>query len=766
MRFLLFVAVTVLLLGLAPPMTPEASAQSGRPLAHLEVTKVTPSVVRADSPPEVTVTGTLTNASERVINDLEIRLQRGAPRATEASVQQAMRSEAPTSTLTPFADIGDRIKPGQRVPFTLRVPLAGGSESLGLTRTGVYPLLLNVNGEPAYGNRARVAESRFMLPVTTLPGAPPTTPAKATPTTMLVPLVGYPRMRQEQTPGSPGVLVDDRLAESLAPGGRLYGLVHAVNQQAGSGSPLNDGLCFAVDPDLLATATTMLGGYRVRQDDGSTRAGTGAESAKLWLDELKKATRDRCVIALPYADSDIVAFGRAGLPDLIRGALDGSRIVRRTLGVKPRTDVLWPIDGALDEPAATQLAGMGITTALMHPDALARPESSLRPARIRTGAEDYAPTAQPTDPLLANALDPGRRSAGTSAQLSPRGDGTPSVQNTLGALTFRATQGFEGGARSVLAPPRRWNLDGEELSSLLRGMKRLTKAGYVRPTSIPHSDAQSSDAAQSSGGTASQGDEKPPPEVALNYPVDSATEEIRQPVLDKLAARNYKVGDLYRSSEKEPAVNVDPAQVTTPLRNGLLRGASSAWRGDPAASREWVDKADDAIESVLSQVQVDKFAGDITLANSNSPIPITVRNQLPITVGVNLNVSGPPGIEVEDLGLLKIPAKGSRNFYLQTDVRRAGKFSVDVALRAAYGGTQLGQARRLQLNSNAYGAIPLIITGSAAALLVLLSARRIVGRFRRASANKANPPPESTPETTTERDRDPDWHPDQGHPHG
>ncbi len=751
MRFLLFVAVTVLLLGLAPPMIPEASARSGRSLTHLEVSKVTPSVVRADSPPEVTVTGTLTNVSERVINDLEIRLQRGAPRATEASVQQAMRSKAPTSTLTPFTDIGDRIEPGQRVPFTLRVPLTGGSESLGLTRPGVYPLLLNVNGEPAYGNRARVAESRFMLPVTTLPGAPPTTPARATPTTMLVPLVDYPRMKQEQTPGGPGVLVDDRLAESLAPGGRLYGLVHAVNQQAGSGSSLGDGLCFAIDPDLLATVTTMLGGYRVRQDDGSTRAGAGAESAKLWLDELKKATRDRCVIALPYADSDIVAFGRAGLPDLIRGALDGSRIVRRTLGVKPRTDVLWPIDGALDEPAATQLADMGITTTLMHPDALALPEGSLRSARIETGAEDYAPTAQPIDPLLANALDPGRRSANASAQLSPGGDGTPSVQNTLGALTFRATRGFKGGATSMLAPPRRWNLGGEELSSLLKGMKRLTKAGYVQPTSIPRSDAQSSDEAQSTGGTqssdetTSQGDEESPPEVALNYPVNSATEEIRQPVLDEIAARNYKVGDLYRSSEKEPAANVDPAQVTTPLRNGLLRGASSAWRGDPAAARDWIDKADDAIEGVLSQVQVDKFAGDITLANSNSPIPITVRNQLPITVGVNLDVSGPPGIEVKDLGLLKIPAQSSRNFYLQTDVRRAGKFSVDVALRAAYGGTQLGQARRIQLNSNAYGAIPLIITGSAAALLVLLSARRIVGRFRRARADKATPAPGPTP---------------------
>ena len=63
-------------------------------------------------------------------------------------------------------------------------------------------------------------------------------------------------------PGEPTLLTDDELATSLAPDGRLGGLVAAL-AGAPVGSPVRDATCLAVDPDLVETAAAMRSGYQV-----------------------------------------------------------------------------------------------------------------------------------------------------------------------------------------------------------------------------------------------------------------------------------------------------------------------------------------------------------------------------------------------------------------------------------------------------------------------------------------------------------------------
>lgn len=742
LRAVLAVVVGGLLLGLLTPPTP-ARAQPDEQ-ARIDVREISPKVVAADSAKQLTVHGTITNTGSSTLRDLQIRAQRGEPRATEAGVRRALRDNSVTSTQTRFTPVATSLRPGQSSGFTMRVDLSGGADTLGINNPGVYPMMLNVNGDLAGGARARLAVARFMLPVLSLPGQKSPEPPEATPITTLIPLVDYPRLEQLAMAGRPTVLSDDRLARSLAPGGRLFGLVKAVSDRAPAGSPLGNGLCFAIDPDLITTARAMANGYRVRQDGGGTVRGTGSEAAEQWLNKLRDVTKGRCVIALPYSDADVVALGRAGLSDLINGAFSAREVVRRELGVTPRDDVLWPIGGAMDEPAASGLADSGIGTMLMHPEALALPgdvftDSSPKTLRLATSDSGYAPAARLIDPLLAGALNPQREfGGGGSSRPAPVGDATPSSQDALAALTFRATQAPQAGRTSIIAPPRRWTIGEQDLRGLLAGMTKLTKEGVVQPTTLPDSPSAPSEEPAAGGGSEADPEDsantdgedgRPTNRVAFTYPVTASTEEIPQHVLDGLAARNFRIGELFRAAEREPAQDVDPSAVTTPLRNGLLHGASSAWRGDPAAAREWIEKATDSLERVLGQVRINKFAGQITLTSSNSPIPVTVTNDLPVTVGVNLQVEAPPGIKVDDLGLLKIPANGSRPFWLETQVDRAGKFSVDITARTE-GGTQLGETRRIQLDSNAYGTVPVIITISAAALLVLLSARRIIRRFR------------------------------------
>ncbi|QGK71894.1 glycoprotein [Allosaccharopolyspora coralli] len=793
MRFLSSVAVVLLTLALLPLTATTAAAQPGESRAQLEVTDITPSVVGPGAPGEVTISGRITNTGDRTITGLEARVQRGDAVDAPDDVQRALQDDVASATVPQFAPVTDTLAPQQQAPFEVRIPLAGGPSSLQIDRNGVYPLLVNINGEPQYGGRERIAEGRFLLPVTATPGNPPSPPPAATPTTLLVPLVDRPRMEREATPGQRTILADDQLSESLAPGGRLSDLVQAVGEEAGSGSPLAGGLCFAVDPDLIATASAMQDGYQVRQPDGSLQEGIGAGAAELWLGQLREVTQGRCVIPLPYADADVVALGRADLPDLIKGALDGADLIERELNVQTRRDVLWPIDGALGEPAASELGDFGIDTLLTQPSALGLSAEERAPVSVDTDNPEYRPTAQPIDPLLTAALDPQRAETGTAPAPAP-GNGLLTAQDALGALTVRARTQTEPPAPSVLAPPRRWDLAAGDLRGLLGGLRQLTEQGFVRPAGLPSgpdgadggsgSDEQAppeqdgqppEEGGQSpeQGGDGDREPAEPPgeqlPPARLNYPVLAGANEIRPALLQDLAALNYKVGDLFRSSERDPAIDVEPGVLTTPLRNGLLRAASSAWRGEPDAARTWLDTGESTLDGVLAGVQVDEFSGKVTLAASNSPIPLTVTNRLPVTVFVELKVARNPGLEVQDLGVLAIPAQGSRQFWPETETSRVGEFRVDVSVQTP-SGTQLGSTRRLQLESNAYGPFTIVLTAGAGLLLVALAGRRIVRRVRNGrntaedGAGSAAPSSGSASDTPgrsenpggTEQARDPD----------
>ena len=136
---------------------------------------------------------------------------------------------------------------------------------------------------------------------------------------MLYPLVDSPH-RLPTVPGEQTLLADDDLARSLAPDGRLGGLLAAFAKGAPAGSAVRAATCLAVDPDLVATAAAMRQGYAVRGPNG-TVPGAGAEVAGTWLDTLAAAARGGCVVALPFADADLVALARGQLGDLGRLAV-------------------------------------------------------------------------------------------------------------------------------------------------------------------------------------------------------------------------------------------------------------------------------------------------------------------------------------------------------------------------------------------------------------------------------------------------------------
>ena len=112
--------------------------------------------------------------------------------------------------------------------------------------------------------------------------------------------------------------------------------------------------------------------------------GTGAEVAGTWLDTLSAAARDGCVVALPFADADLVALARGKLTDLTGPAVaDGRAVVAEILGTPVLDATTWPSGGVLDEAALAGVAAAGTRTVVLDADAVDGGETGRRAVRSR-----------------------------------------------------------------------------------------------------------------------------------------------------------------------------------------------------------------------------------------------------------------------------------------------------------------------------------------------------------------------------------------------
>ncbi|MDQ2882964.1 MAG: DUF6049 family protein [Actinomycetota bacterium] len=724
-------AVLVALLGLTMLILLGPGVAVGQPdrpnvSARLELSSLSPRMVTATSAPTLRVTGRVVNIGDRPITKLAVRLQRDDAVNSDDAAARAVAGLAEAPHVTRFQPLPVDLAPGQSSPFTLEVPLRGGTdlESLQITEPGVYPVLVNLNGKPDLGDVARLASVPLLLPVLGIPpaspGGPPgpvvAQPSQPAPLTVLWPLAATPA-RIPSEPGEPILIHSDRagtdpLAADVAPGGRLDGLLGALEQAVPPGSPLGAAVCVAVDPLLLETLDGMSHGYRVSHP-GGVSDGTGARDARSWLDRLRVAVQGRCVLPLPYADADLVALSRAGLTDLEALATStGARLVGDLLGVQPLTGVSWPVDQMLDERTLADLTALQTHAVLLDPRGIIEPpgaapapadvvslvggsSSTTNPGVAIPGSRGTYPVGLIVDPLLASAL----------ATPNPL-----SAQDGIATLAYRAT----AGRPVVLVPPRRWQARGTEATTLLTAARQLLAAGFVTPREL-----STLASTRPTGAT-----------VAVTYPPKEAAQEIPPPVTAEVQRDRDVLRDLQVATVLDPAANLRPATLLDPLRLGLLRGVSAAWRGAPDQAAMVTGEQSSRLDDLRRSVRIVPPPGPYSLAASDSPLLITVSNELPVGMQVELNLSETAGLRAGEVGLQLVPAHSTRQLVIPAKVNRAGQFSVDARLSTP-GGTSLGEPSTLQLRSAAFSRVTVALTAGAGAALVLLMARRFVRRARR-----------------------------------
>jgi hypothetical protein len=798
---------------------PAPTAPTSRgPRLELRVATMSPRMVTSTGPATLTLTGQLVNIGDQVVRDVEIRAQRGDRLRTEGDVRTALAGNAADDSVTPgFAPVTDELGPGQGTPVRFSVPVRGTvTSSLALQRTGVYELLINVNGAPDSGAQARLAGVRMLLPVLGLPAADGGAPEPAagevtggpTPVSMLYPIADQPR-RLPTGPGEPVLLGDDQLAASMSHGGRLDGLLGALETAAPAGSPVREAICLAVDPDLLRTAADMSTGYRVRPPDGQEVDGRGATAAGQWLDRLRALAAGRCVVALPYADADLVALSRAGLDDLSAYATqDGAKIASEILRTPVRTDTTWPAEGLLDERSLSDYVHNGGREVVLSADAVAvsgRSSRSTAGGLVRLAAAGAEANGLLADPLVTLAArgqdsnvatggmysgevgsDGSNRGLGALAgnSVSPAGSGTPlSDQDAIGATAFRALNGptsASSGSTSsstsplLVAPPHRWNTTGTDARELLGTLGTLIAAGRLSPAALPGTPATAANTPSAADGqpTASgapaagqPGTVTPPagapdpaapdpevssssaPSATLVYPLRAGAREVPGTITAELGADRDATHDLRSAAEAEPGVGATPAQVFDPVTEGLLRACSAVWRGNPDLAGVATSVITQRVSLLRSLVRVLEPPSPYALGDKGAPLPITLANGLPVAMRVRVALSNTPGLRTESIPEQRIPPMGRLQLRVNTQLTRSGQFSVEARL-TTLAGSPLGLPSRLQLRSTAYGTITLWLTGTAGLLLVILAVRRITRRLRGAPVGRraeASPRPPVDP---------------------
>ncbi|MBN3457549.1 hypothetical protein JNN96_26305 [Mycobacterium sp. DSM 3803] len=761
-RAVLVVAIVILTAMPALVMPRAAAGEPGAvPFLQIRIDRVSPEVVTTTSESVLTVTGVVLNVGDRPVRDVVIRLEHA--RAVTSSTTLRTDLTGNLDQFEPVADfttVSPEMQRGQAVPFSLSFPLrAADGPSLHIEQPGVYPVMVNVNGTPDYGAPARLDDARFLLPVLGVPpasGQPdedhtaPSSPAetlgavvppdtsKPVQLTMLWPLADRPRL----APGAPGGttpvrLVDDELANSLASGGRLDTLLSAVDFATGPtvdpAGQVRSALCLAVDPDLLVTVNAMTAGYVVNDGPEAglatpTHPGAGQDAAIAWLNRLRALAQRMCVTPTTYAQADLDALHRVGDPGLSAIATNGAGdIVDQILGTATIRGASIVGDGPLTGPAVDLLAAQGQTVAIAAAQTTAQdsatgaPETAdvtpvrYRPDLVAAGfdpAVGAALAGAGSDPVSPSYLDP-------SLEIPVRHDSaTARRQDALGALLWRGLATDETPRTQILMPPLVWNLHPDDAQAILTSVATTIHAGLANPRPLTAVIAE--------GNAVPATPVEPPPADSLGNPHS----RIDDGVTSGIAGVTGRLWGLTAALTTDERTGLTGTQYTAPLREDMLRALSQSVPPESrnGLAQERLNRVTTSVNDMFRAVTIVNPGGSYTLATERSPLPMALRNDLPVPIRVRLQVDAPPGMTVTDMGEIELPP-GYLPLRVPIEVHFTQRVAVDVALRTA-DGMPLGEPVRLSVHSNAYGKVLFFITLSAGAVLVLLAGRRLWHRFR------------------------------------
>jgi hypothetical protein len=737
--------------GSADPRPVNCAASSEEAPVSVEVTTLAP---RAPTDPDepFQVAGRLTNCGQRPLDRLQVRLavgnkinsRSGLARAAEEPVLGGRRLPAVPAP-------SDGLAPGQSTAFDLR--LLVGDLALG-RQNGVFPLA--VQALARYGEAPR--REAVGLASTFVPWFPDG-PIAPTRIAWLLPLIDQPRR------GPDGVLLDDGLASLLnsesGSAGRLARALATARAGASGGCdppavpavvapaepaapaepdpPPSDSptpppprpeppcrgdpvpMTYGVDPDLLDTIEVMSRPYTLlSRGDRVTRPASA--DAQQWLATLRTLADRADVLALPYADPDVVALSRPesgvrGDVDLLRKL--GQSEARRLLGVDAvLRSIAWPPPGPLGGALDALVSGGDDGS---EPPAVVLDEGNLPEPPALLGRTPSARTtlSSTTGPVTALVID-----SALSALVEP----DPSAPGWQGArlaeqrwIAEAAVLAAERPSQSrtfVVAPRRRADLLPAVAGAAIADTGRL-------PWLCPVSLADAVDGVERCATLPDTQGPAPAEDRGTPDRRDRRSVELSATFVERLAqvrALSDQFTDEVLLAEGEQA-----KATKARLLRARGRAASSAWRQEPAQGRRLLSLLSDDVEGLRAQVRL--LSTPVLLTGNTGTIRLTVENRLdqPVNVGIRLGATSQARLSSEETGVREVPASQAVPIAVRVEARTSGRFVARAQLLDD-SGDPFGEPVELAVRSTQYGQVALGITGVAAAVLLIAAGARIVRR--------------------------------------
>jgi hypothetical protein len=684
----------------------------------IAITSLSPTIATPKA--KVIVSGIVANPTSAPLPGLSVQLWSSGFALSSRPVMNGYLTAQGASGL-------DALVPGALLTLPGRVPPHGTEPwtmtfdvtQAGMSKFGVYPLAAQLSSAGA-----ELDVARTLLPF--WPGKQAARMVKPLTIGWVWPLIDTPQR------GACPALLSNELAASVASGGRLNSLLAAGRSAAGRRAMLT----WAIDPALLSDVSVMTQPYQVsaRANCSGGKAEPPSRPAAAWLSEVKDVAAEQDFFVTPYADVDMAAMTHHGLDGELAAAFhDGKAAAQQLLGRSQRSTpaapgvMAWPAGGVADYGVLEALAAQQRVQVMILDSKL------MPPVTQAVTPLTYTPTAVTTTPNRAGGLMHVLLSDHEITQiLSLRRNQIPGVvpgpapmpasvraqirqaaafgkeQWFLAETAMIAAEPASASRALVAAPPRRWDPSLSLADALL---SETVAAPWLHPATLASMVAD--------GPTPGSPAREAPPQ--------------------HLVSRGELSGALLRQVRNTLATQVHLLDsILTTGGQGYLSTAvdaveSSAWRGSKKAQRPATQLLHHELSFVLGKLAQVRIVGSsrVTLGGKAGDVPVSVRNNLPVgvTVQVKASVSADDQVTIAPYKrLVRVAAKSQAIVRIPVRAAAAGSKTITLWLTTPEGAALPGKPTNLTVTATHFGTLAIVIISVALVVFVFSAAARAIRR--------------------------------------
>jgi hypothetical protein len=684
----------------------------------IAITSLSPTIATPKA--KVIVSGIVANPTSAPLPGLSVQLWSSGFALSSRPVMNGYLTAQGASGL-------DALVPGALLTLPGRVPPHGTEPwtmtfdvtQAGMSKFGVYPLAAQLSSAGA-----ELDVARTLLPF--WPGKQAARMVKPLTIGWVWPLIDTPQR------GACPALLSNELAASVASGGRLNSLLAAGRSAAGRRAMLT----WAIDPALLSDVSVMTQPYQVsaRANCSGGKAEPPSRPAVAWLSDVKDVAAEQDFFVTPYADVDMAAMTHHGLDGELAAAFhDGKAAAQQLLGRSQRSTpaapgvMAWPAGGVADYGVLEALAAQQRVQVMIMDSKL------MPPVTQAVTPLTYTPTAVTTTPNRAGGLMHVLLSDHEITQiLSLRRNQIPGVvpgpapmpasvraqirqaaafgkeQWFLAETAMIAAEPASASRALVAAPPRRWDPSLSLAGALL---SETVAAPWLHPATLASMVAD--------GPTPGSPAREAPPQ--------------------HLVSRGELSGALLRQVRNTLATQVHLLDsILTTGGQGYLSTAvdaveSSAWRGSKKAQRPATQLLHHELSFVLGKLAQVRIVGSsrVTLGGKAGDVPVSVRNNLPVgvTVQVKASVSADDQVTIAPYKrLVRVAAKSQAIVRIPVRAAAAGSKTITLWLTTPEGAALPGKPTNLTVTATHFGTLAIVIISVALVVFVFSAAARAIRR--------------------------------------